>query len=528
MPSDWVIPSRASRQMPSSLRSLKRAIVRAIGPVIIVLSCVLSVFAVQYSVGGRPAQDFAVDPLRREVSWVLPGGGSWNAGIRRGQGLLELTHETTSDDWRLEATSSGGSSVSVRASSVLAVLRATGPVAILAALVSSVAVVLMAVNRSIAGALGILALSLVTVPVAATNEPLLSSSVLAGVPVAGSLWVWAHSGFPRERAAFAVVAMVVVGWITARAWLPSPFAALDVARMVVTVSIVVVALAVAAPWRRWVVRTATRDPPRIVDVAAITSIIAAAFGSLAIGHLPLWFVAVGAAALVMAYRVVRRPIGAALEELLLGGVRDRAAISATEEERARLAGEIHDGPLQAIAAAIAELHGQSANTEALELLRDAGAELRAVSAALRPSVLDDLGLGAAIAWLVEQARIRVEADLAITSDVDDVTGVARSARLPSDVELVAFRVVQEAVANAVRHSQASMIAIHGTISADVLSLAVVDDGRGMQEAEVRNARRAGRMGLATMRQRASSIGADLRVVPGAASGTVIRLDWRRS
>jgi signal transduction histidine kinase len=502
--------------------------VRAIGPGVIVLSCVSSVIAVQYAIGGRPAQDFTVDPLRRDVSWVLPGGASWNAGIRRGQDLLELTHGTTSDDWRLEVTDDAGDTVSVRASAVFAALRATGPVAIAAALLSIVAVALLAMHRSVAGAVGLLALSFATLPMAATNEPLLSSVVLAGVPIVGIAWMRSHATLRYQGAFFAAAGGLIATWVAARWWLPEAFAPLDLARMGLTAVLAAGALAIAAPWGQWVIRTATHDPPRAVDVAAIAAILAAAVGSLAIGQVPLWLVAVGATALLVAYMAVRRPIGAALEELLLGGVRDRTAIAATEEERARLAGEIHDGPLQTIAAAIAELHGQGANTELVELLQDAGAELRAVSAAMRPSVLDDLGLGAAIAWLVEQARIRVEADVIISSEINDATGVVRTARLPQEVELAAFRIVQEAMANAIRHAKASSISIRGSISAGSVSLAIADDGRGIQEAEIRQARRVGRMGLATMRKRAASIGAELLVAPGITGGVVIQLEWRRS
>jgi signal transduction histidine kinase len=72
-----------------------------------------------------------------------------------------------------------------------------------------------------------------------------------------------------------------------------------------------------------------------------------------------------------------------LEHLILGDMRDHAAITATEEERARLASEIHDGPLQELAAVIGELDDTPHMDGAANLLREVAAELRGVTTALR-------------------------------------------------------------------------------------------------------------------------------------------------
>lgn len=497
-----------------------------VASVFVVVAGALSVISMQYALIGQPAQDFAVDPLRREVAWVLPGGSTWDAGIRPGQRLLELSHVASPHDWRLQVVAASGGTFSATASAHLNVLRGSALAGVAAAVMSLLALLLLSRHRGLGGAVSLVAMALATLPIAAMNEPVMSTGVMSTAPLAGALWLGLGPSYAAKRAMLVLVVAVTAAWFVTRVWLPDVFPLADSVRNAATVGVVLVAVAVAAPWRAWFVRTATHDPPRMVDVAAVAVILAGAVGEILIANLPMWLVAISAVALVLLYQVVRRPLGAALEDLLLGGIRERTAIAATEEERARLAGEIHDGPLQTLAAAIAELDEQGRTVSAVELMREAGAELRAVSAALRPPVLDDLGLASGIAWLVEQTRIRADADVVIKSEVQDGTGISRGARPPAEVELAVFRIVQEAIGNALLHAHASEIAVNGSISDSDLVLEVRDDGRGIDDAHVRDARRAGRLGLPTMRKRASTIGADLSVDTSPNAGTRIRLRWR--
>jgi signal transduction histidine kinase len=239
----------------------------------------------------------------------------------------------------------------------------------------------------------------------------------------------------------------------------------------------------------------------------------------------LWLVVPIAIGLIALYPGFRARLGTLAERLLFDEVRDQAAIAATEEERARLASEIHDGPLQELAAVITELDEQRELVAATSTLRGVASHLRDVSTALRPPVLDDLGLAAALGWLVDQARERAPQELALTCAIDDRTSVRRAARPPSKVELAVFRIAQEALNNALRHADASRISVSVTVALDAIDLAIADDGRGLDETATRAARRRGRLGLTSMRQRATSIGADMSIANGVGSGTAVVLHW---
>ena len=84
-----------------------------------------------------------------------------------------------------------------------------------------------------------------------------------------------------------------------------------------------------------------------------------------------------------------------------------------------------------------------------------------------------------------------------------------------------------AIANAVRHAGATQIRVTGEVSADAIDLVIADDGHGLDDAAVEAARRAGHMGLASMRGRAVAIGAELRIEPLPDRGTAVSLRWRR-
>lgn len=111
-----------------------------------------------------------------------------------------------------------------------------------------------------------------------------------------------------------------------------------------------------------------------------------------------------------------------------------------------------------------------------------------------------------------------------TLEQDGVPG--DPARLPRDVELALYRVVQEAVSNAVRHAGAHSVVIDGRISAEAVALSVADDGRGLPAGAVERALREGRMGLESMRQRAAAIGARLQLEGSPGHGMVVRVEWR--
>jgi two-component system, NarL family, sensor histidine kinase UhpB len=198
-----------------------------------------------------------------------------------------------------------------------------------------------------------------------------------------------------------------------------------------------------------------------------------------------------------------------------------AALQAQEQERTRVARDLHDEVNQSLTglllrleaareAAPPELEAELAETKALA--NQAMKELLSLARQLRPTALDDLGLTAAIAGQVEQlARGEIEAEFAAEGDFSD---------LDDDIQLVVYRVAQEALSNATRHSGAKHIAVElRRDSADGVELEVSDDGRGFAFDESE-----GGLGIAGMRERALLIGAELTIESRPDHGTTVRLN----
>ena len=123
-------------------------------------------------------------------------------------------------------------------------------------------------------------------------------------------------------------------------------------------------------------------------------------------------------------------------------------VAATEAERARLAADIHDDALQELTLLVRRLEA-AGDTEGAELARTVADRLRAICGDLRLPILDDLGVGPALDWLV--LRIERLAGGEVRLERTDGT------RPPPDVELAIFRVAQEALANAVKHGQPPIV-----------------------------------------------------------------------
>jgi two-component system sensor histidine kinase UhpB len=195
------------------------------------------------------------------------------------------------------------------------------------------------------------------------------------------------------------------------------------------------------------------------------------------------------------------------------------ALRAQEEERARVARDLHDEVNQSLTglllrleavreAAPPELEDEIADTKALA--NQAMRELLSLARQLRPTALDDLGLVAAIAGQIEQvSRSGAVAGLIEEGDFSDLDG---------DVQLVVYRVAQEALSNAVRHSGAGRIEVSLRRAADGVELTVADDGRGFAFEESESG-----LGIAGMRERALLLGGELTIESRPGRGTTVRL-----
>ena len=205
-------------------------------------------------------------------------------------------------------------------------------------------------------------------------------------------------------------------------------------------------------------------------------------------------------------------------------------VEAQELERRRLAGEIHDGISQRLvslwyhllaaedaAGAVPETSGTTVPTlcreleVAKELTTAALAEARAAIVGLRPSVLDDLGLGPGLESLARNLS-DVQVELDITAE-----------RLPAHVEVALYRIAQEALQNVVKHADASRVRLSLSTGAGGVRLAVDDDGRGFDGAGLGEAEDRHSYGMLGMRERAELIGATLTITSWPGRGTTVEV-----
>jgi two-component system sensor histidine kinase UhpB len=196
-----------------------------------------------------------------------------------------------------------------------------------------------------------------------------------------------------------------------------------------------------------------------------------------------------------------------------------AALRAQEQERTRVARDLHDEVNQSLTGLLLrleavreeappELEPELARTKALA--NQAMRELLSLARQLRPTALDDLGLIAAIAGQVDQiAQGGIETALTEEGDFSD---------LGNDVQLVIYRVAQEALSNAARHSGAARVEVALRRSERGVELTVSDNGRGFafEESE-------GGLGIAGMRERALLVGGELTIESRPGEGTKVRL-----
>lgn len=199
-------------------------------------------------------------------------------------------------------------------------------------------------------------------------------------------------------------------------------------------------------------------------------------------------------------------------------------ITAQEEERKRIARELHDETGQALTSLMVGLKVLAGAASLPEVQEKAG-QLRAVAAQtldsvhrlaleLRPSVLDDLGLVAAMQRYVkdwgENLGLRVDFQ---------VTGLDR--RLPSQIETTVYRVVQEALTNVARHAEAQNVSVLLEYRGDSVVCIVEDDGRGFDVEKALKANDRRRLGLYGMQERISLVGGKLAVESTAGVGTTV-------
>jgi two-component system sensor histidine kinase UhpB len=197
----------------------------------------------------------------------------------------------------------------------------------------------------------------------------------------------------------------------------------------------------------------------------------------------------------------------------------RRAMSAQEAERRRIAHELHDAIGQALTVALMQLDAAARGLpqerhpsviSAQETVRKGIEETRRIVAQLRPEALDDLGLRSALVSML--GRLAEGTGLTIDRRLD-----GNLPALPADVELVVYRIAQEAVTNAIRHSGASRVEVALRRSGPGVRMQVRDDGGGLRGAGGPGG------GLRGMRERALMVGAELQVRSRPGEGVEVSL-----
>lgn len=206
----------------------------------------------------------------------------------------------------------------------------------------------------------------------------------------------------------------------------------------------------------------------------------------------------------------------------------RQALTIQEEERKRIARELHDETGQSMTAlalnlqAVSEMVEMSGieDTEVKSILKKihsiavhAGTELTKLIRELRPTLLDTLGLSAALRHLAETNLIPRGINVST-----EFKGIEQ--RLPSEIELALFRITQEAVSNIIRHSEAKKASISLECNANECTLQIKDDGKGFDVSQIKSIDDTGRgAGLFGMKERVTLVGGNCAINSQVGKGT---------
>ena len=206
----------------------------------------------------------------------------------------------------------------------------------------------------------------------------------------------------------------------------------------------------------------------------------------------------------------------------------RQLIEAQEDERRRIARELHDQVGQILIAVKMNLHTEQqvsqtsevccsikdnieAVDEALRLVRDLSVELR-------PPVLDDFGLVTALHWYIDRYTKRTGLEVDVVINMPD-----ENERFSRELETACFRIAQEALTNIVRHAQANHVRLQLVKDGNVLLLSVKDNGVGFDPERLRKgAPRAATLGLISMQERAHAAGGTIEIDSAISQGTEVR------
>ncbi len=212
-------------------------------------------------------------------------------------------------------------------------------------------------------------------------------------------------------------------------------------------------------------------------------------------------------------------------------------LQAQEQERQRIALELHDQSSQELTALLVHIEILGQSLQALAdgtLLRDVREQLsrgfaslttlaqktleniRVLALQLRPSVLDDLGLNAAFRWLAEDACQRLKLAVSVQIEGELASSTRHASMLPATVETVLFRIAQESLTNVARHAQAQHVNILLRQDFQQIHLRICDDGKGYDPGQSSTG-----LGIVGMRERAAALGGTLTITSTLGHGTTV-------
>ena len=210
----------------------------------------------------------------------------------------------------------------------------------------------------------------------------------------------------------------------------------------------------------------------------------------------------------------------------------RALATVEEAERRRIARELHDtigSALTALSINMSIMAGQVASSEtpgldgmaprlkdSMALLEDTTEVVRRLMAELRPPVLDDYGLLAALRWQCELFAQRC--GFQFTLEVNGLSG-----RLDAELEIALFRIAQGALTNIAKYAKANMVKLLLNVKVESVLFSISDDGVGFQTDKLYSESRRPTWGLASMRERAQALGGTLRVISAPGQGCRIEV-----
>jgi signal transduction histidine kinase len=502
-----------------SARHLRYTLRRAALTAVAIVAFVTALSATSAVLEGHANAGLVFDAESGMVTAVSPTGFAWRDGVRPGQRVVSAGLADDPRGWHIETIGPGGP-IESREGPIEDALRSSLPFAILAVAACVVAVFLVRTGREWVLPMASVSLLASSVPLFLANSSNAGATLLfaAAVPTFGIAWrLRRRVALTIAVASVAAIGLVLwyVNWVSGT----PDGESYEKVRRIIAVGATGLLIADRA------VQGARSARPRMSRVGLARDVVAVvAVGSMFIvlylSSFPAPVIAVAMILGLLAALPLRAYLARRLEYALTADLRAQVTADVAEEERARLARELHDIPLQALSGVIRSLELLPSARKETGRLVEIADQLRAVAIELHPPMLDDVGLGAALDFLAEansSERLLVEAA------IHDTT--APYHRPPGTVELAVYRIAHEAVMNAIAHAKATRIVIAAAVGEDAIDLQIVDDGVGLTDQELRQASTRGRLGVASMRRRAKGIDADLGI-KGSKVGTEVSVTWR--